>query len=237
MPSEMFEATVPVSEITVKVGEELRIPVYPVISTDLTNGNSQWYRVGVDVSEVVSVNGQPETAVWKEDLTHPYRARTLIWTPEPKDAGTSDTIYFQVSGSRLISSSIPREYNFNITQELIIHVRGGHKYLTIYPVARGNSGQSYAYGLPTPQGAVISPSSEDHLIDLATGKFPENPIFENQILENYREEWYNEVTFPGKWSPKFHFKRLDYPYANTPNGVRSWLYWFDYEVPLYDGLN
>ncbi|MCF6331994.1 MAG: hypothetical protein L3J11_01810 [Draconibacterium sp.] len=237
MPSELFELTVPIMEISVKVSEEVKIPVYPVVAeldAGFFNISQDHYKVGRDVSEVVSVSGQPDKAEWKKDLTHPYLAQTLTWKPEPKDAGTTDTIYFQVSGSR--SYGVWTK-NFNITQELIIHVRGGHKYLSIYPAARGTSGSLHAYALHTPQGAVISPSSEDHLIDIATGKFPENPVFENQILENYSEGWYNEVTYPGYWGPKFHIKRLDFPYTNTPPGIRSWLYWFDYEVPWYNGLN
>jgi len=231
-PSSLFEATVPVSEITVKVGEEVRIPVYPVIANNNADYRLDNYDTGVNLSEVVTISSQPDEAEWVVDNLHPYKARTLIWKPEPKDAGESDTITFEVSGSRYFKD---KTRHFTVTQNLIIHVRGGHKYLSIYPVPRSDPKLRYAYGLPTPPGAVISPESKDHLIDLATGKFPANPIFENQNLEDYREDWYNQVTFPGKWGPQFSIVNMGTS-GITPNGVRSWLYWFHYEVPWYNGL-
>lgn len=234
MPSEMYETTVPVSEISVKVGEEIRIPVYPVVVSHGARWTSHTYQTGVDVPEKVSISGQPENAEWKEDLTHPYRARTLSWTPEPKDAGNSYTVAFKIAGSRFTTDG---NLSFDVTQELTIHVRGGHKYLSIYPAGRGETGLLYAYGLTIPQGAIIDTPSTEHLIDVETGKHPVNPVFENQILENYREDWYNKEIYPNYYGPKFRIKRLDSPQNPTPSGVRSWLYWIDFKVPWYDGLN
>lgn len=234
MPAELFEASVPINKITIKVGEEMKIPIYPVILTNRSFEGANYYQVGVDVTEVVSITGQPENAKWEKDFTHPYQAKTLVWKPEPKDAGITDTITFQISGSRIVDNL---KFDFNITQELIIHVQGGHKYITIYPVGRNVIRNHHAYYVIVPQGAKIAPGSQEHLIDLETGEFPVNPIFRDQVLENFREEWYDEDRLPGYWGPKFQITRTDNPFTDsTPTGLRSWLYWIDYEVILYDGL-
>lgn len=235
MPSEMFEASLPITEITVQVGEEVKIPVYPVVAElDLgfLNVSQDHYKVGAYVSEVVSVNGQPDKAEWEKDFTHPYRAQTLTWKPEPKDAGESYTINFQVSGSRSWGLFT---YNFNITQKLIVHVQGAHKIFEVYPVSFGSSGNWIIHLFSIPHGARVSEESQDHLIDVETGNFPANPIFENQILDKYYEGWAEtRPNYYGSWK---HLQRLDNAYNDPPTGTRSWIYWIDYEVILYNGLN
>jgi len=230
-----FELTVPITEISVQVAEEVKIPVYPVVAeldAGFFNISQDHYKVGVDVSEVVSVNGQPDKAEWKEDLTHPYRARTLTWTPEPKDAGDSDIINFQVSGSRSYGLWTK---NFNITQELIVHVRGAHKIIDVNPVQYGSSGSWIINLFPIPNGAIVSEPSQDHLIDVETNNFPVNPIFKDQILDNFHEGWSeSSPNYYGSWK---HLERLDNPYSDPPAETRQWIYWIDYEVPWYNGLN
>jgi len=237
-PVEMHEKTERVSDITVKVGEEVRIPVYPVIAhpdnwVDPTK--KAYYDVGLEVEEIITVKGLPQNAKWEIDQFHPYKARTLIWTPGPIDAGQSHTVVFGLKGLYKTATPLDPDIPYDFTQPLNIHVQGAHKIIDVYPVQRGSSGNWIINLFPIPEGAIVSADSQDHLIDIETDNFPVNPIFENQILDNYYEGW--SETSPEYYGSWKHLERLDDPYSDPPTGFRQWIYWIDYEVPLYNGLN
>lgn len=115
---------------------------------------------------------------------------------------------------------------------------GAYKEIEILPVGRGSSGAQHSYFLPMPEHAIVELQSFDHLTDKATGAFPENPIFRDQALDAHRyfEGW---LTAPPRthYGVMFHVSRLDDPYSQPPSGRLTWIYWVDYRVDWYTGLD
>lgn len=234
-PVEMYEKTNYISEITVSVGDEVKIPVYPVVidkSSDVIYSTG-FYRAGNPAANATMlVGGTPDGSGWAVDLTHGYHARTFTWTPKASDAGTTVTLNFEMIGSVDLDVGYSKSYTIN--KSLDIHVSGAHTKINISPVQMGQTGTLYTHFFPIPIGAEIGPNSQDHLIDSATGAYPVNPIFPNQVLDNYEEVWLNPTTMT-HFGVRFHISRLDNPFDPPPEGSKTWYYGIDYKVPYYTG--
>jgi len=234
-PVEMFEKTNYISEITVKVGEEVKIPVYPVVidkSSDVIYSAGFYLAGKPAVDATMLVRDTPEGSGWTVDNTHVYKARTFTWTPKASDAGKTVTLNFEMSGS--VKLDVGYSVNYNIKKHLDIHVRGASTEIEITPVQKGSDGLTYTYHFPVPQGAIIGPNSQDHLIDKATGLYPVNPVFTDQVLDKFEEGWLNETT-KTHYGMRLHIKRLDPPFDPAPTGSHTWIYSIDYKTPYYTG--
>ncbi|MCZ6856418.1 MAG: hypothetical protein O7F70_00315 [Gemmatimonadetes bacterium] len=236
-PVEMFEATVPVRDITVRVGEEVRIPVYPVVIDPAANVvlETGYYLAGNrDVTVTMTVAGLPQGATFSgEDNNHVYRARSVVWTPQPSDAGSTILLDFNMTGT--VATNWSGTHTFNVTQTLDIHVLGDYAELDVLPAGRGTTGYTHYFDFAMPDGAVVGPASADHLIDKATGNYPVNPIFRDQVIDRFEEGWMNADST--HYGMSFHVSRLDNPFSAPPSGSHKWIYWIDYEVPFYTGQN
>ena len=234
-PVEMYEKTNYISEITVKVGDEVKIPVYPVVidkSSDVINSTG-FYRAGNSaVNAPILVSGTPEESGWAVDLTHPYHARTFTWTPKISDAGKTVTLNFEMIGSVTLDAGYTK--NFTIIKELKIHVSGARTKLWIKPIQRGQIGVFYTNYFSIPPLAKLGPSSQDHLIDSATGAYPVNPIFQDQILDRFNEGWLNPNS-KEYYGVSLHLKKLNAPSDPPPIGSKTWYYFIEYTVPYYAG--
>lgn len=244
-PVETFEATVPVRNITVKVGEEVRIPVYPVVvapSSVSIDSKIGYYLAGnahitaaVNATATTTVTGMPQGAIFSGvDDNHPYSAQSFIWTPQPSDAGSTILLDFKMTGSVKKTGSA-KTHTFDITQTLDIHVLGDYAEIDVLPASRGTTGYTHYFDFAMPDGAVVGPASADHLIDKATGNYPVNPIFRDQVLDRFEEDWMNADST--HYGMSFHVSRLDNPFSAPPSGSHKWIYWIDYEVPWYTGQN
>jgi len=233
-PVEMFEKTNYISEITVNVGDEVKIPVYPVVidkSSDVIYSTG-FYRAGnPGVNAPILVSGTPEESDWKVDLTHPYHARTFTWTPKNSDAGRTFILSFEMNGSVNLDAGYTK--NFTIIKELKIHVSGAGSKLWIYPIQDGG-GVYYTNYFQIPPLAVLGPSSQDHLIDSATGAYPVNPIFQNQVLDNFNEGWLNPNS-QEYYGVSLHLSKLNDQSDPPPTGRKTWYYSINYTVPYYTG--
>jgi len=235
-PVEMFEKTNYISEITVKVGEEVKIPIYPVVIDKSSNTvtSTGFYIAGNPAANatMLLVGDTPEGSTWTVENTHVYRARVFTWTPKASDAGTTVTVNFQMTGS--VDLNIGYSESYNINKHIDIHVRGDRTKITVNPVQMGQTGTLYTHFFPVPIGAELGPNSQDHLIDSATGAYPVNPIFPDQVLDSYDEVWLNPTTMT-HYGVRFHISRLDNPFDPPPEGSKAWYYSIDYKVPYYTG--
>lgn len=234
-PVEMWEATIPINEIEVVVGEEVIIPVYPVVvnpnSTIVTVSQSGYYDVAQDVSTPVTVSGLPDGAKWQVRPGSPI-ARSVVWTPKPKNIGNSYDLDFNLWGSVTLKSGHVKK--FNITKRLTLKVRGVKTYVKIEPSGRGEIGRWYLADFPIPTGAtIIEGVNGEHLIDTATGVYPEKDVFPKQVFDNFEERWVNDEKT--RYGAKIHIKRLDGRYDPVPTGSHLWMYWLDYIEPFYSG--
>lgn len=235
-PVEMFEATVPVSEISVKVGKEVKIPVYPVVidkSSDITWSTGFYIAGNPTANAALFLGANPPESGWSVDNTHPYRARVFTWTPKPSDAGSTVTLNFEMRGSVALDAGYSKSYVAK--QSLDIHVLGASTEIEIKPVGKGLTGLIYTHYFPMPDFAVVEPSSPSHLFDKATGAYPVNPVFKDQVLDRFDEGW---LSPPARthYGMRLHISRNDNPFDPAPPGSHTWIYWIDYDVSWYNGL-
>ena len=233
-PVEMFEKTKYVSEITVKVGEEVKIPIYPVVidKTTYLSTSQGFYNVGVQQTGAnLSLTGTiPNNTDWSIDNTHVYKAKTFTWTPIASDAGTTVRVNFKMDGAITLLASGHTEH-YSIEKYLDIYVRGAHTTIEILPIPQGTIGLTYNNHLSVPDNAVVGEPSNDHLIDLDTGEYPTNPVFTNQIFDSFTEGYLQNY-----YGCRIHLSRLDATNSPTPHGSHLWSYSFDYYIPKYNGL-
>ena len=236
-PVESFEKTNRVTEISVRVGEEVEIPIYPVVIDKSSNTllSTGFYLAGNPAvgATMTLGGGAPPGSGWAVDNLHVYKANTFTWTPKASDAGTTVRVNFGMTGAVTLDAGVTKGYT--IIKFIDIKVRGANTTIQVTPVQMGQTGLTYVHYFPIPAGAVIGPNSQDHLIDLATGAYPVNPIFTEQILDDYVEEWSNPVTMT-HYGVRFHLSRLDFPFNPAPPGSHNWSYSVDYELPFYTGL-
>jgi len=236
-PVEMYEKTTRVSDITVKVGEQIKIPVYPVVvdkSSNIKLGTGFYNAGNPSANSTMTMAGStPSGSTFSVDNTHIYKASTFNWTPKPSDAGSTVRITFNMVGSVTLNSgqTIP----YNIYEHLDITVNGAYTTLNITPVQMGSSGLFYDYYFPIPVGAIIGPNSTTHLVDVATGAYPVNPVFPNQILDSFVEGWIDPVQ-KTHYGMTLHISRQDNPFDPAPPGQHTWGYYLEYDVPKYNGF-
>jgi hypothetical protein len=237
-PVELFEATIPIDEIEVVVGEEVKIPVYPVVANPDVEfglfGFTGHYDIGSSIKSKVTAINLPEDATWEEDPLHLCVARTVVWTPSPKDAGNTYTWIFKVNGTA------PLDYfgdvDYDITKQLKVRVRGSHSYFKVKPASPTQQVRKYSVYEPIPQGAmVIEDDTGAHLIDSVTNAYPERVVFTNQALTKFTEGWLDGGN--SYYGAEIEITNFSFggP-AVSPDESKTWLYWIDYKIPYYTGL-
>lgn len=237
-PVEMYEESSRITGITAKVGEEIKIPIYPVVvdKSSYLSTSQGFYNAGnPSAGANMSIVGEiPDGSDWSVDNTHVYKANTFTWTPKASDAGTTVRINFNMDGSITLTASGHTEH-YSVNKHLDIHVRGEHTTIQILPISQGTIGLTYLNHFLVPENVVIGEPSNDHLIDLETGEFPVNPIFTNQIFDSFTEGYLDSNT-QEYYGSRIHVTRLDGPNSPTPPGSHLWSYSFDYYIPKYNGL-
>jgi hypothetical protein len=235
-PVEEFEQSSYVDSITIRVGEELQLPIYPVVVDKLSSltTSTGFYVAGNPLvgGTLTLESGKPNDATFVQDNTHVYRAQVFKWSPKPTDAGKTIELKFSLVGSVALDNG--QTAGYTIYKSFFIKVRGASTKLDIFPAGKGESGLTYTNFFPIPPNAIIGPNSMDHLIDSATGLHPINPIFTNQIMDKYEEKWL-DPNDKKHFGVSLHIKRLDPPFDPPPKGRKTWYYSVDYRLPFYTG--
>src|SRR5690606_22757602 len=102
-PLDQFKRTVPVSEIRVEVGEEIRIPVYAILKHDSVFGGDYYERARF----YPTISGAPAGSS--------YQGGVFTWTPARADGGKSFTVSFAAEHTT-------RKGTYPQQQTLTIHV-------------------------------------------------------------------------------------------------------------------
>jgi len=234
-PTEMYNATVPITEITIKAGEELRLPVYPVvIATDSVNPIlASYFLAGNNTSATIQVNGLPDSATWSVDHNLLYHPQVMSWTPRATQSDTTVTVDFIMTGVATTRFGPPLPYT-NV-QSIEITVLGKFSEITIYPAGRGQSGYTLIHFFRMPTGAIPDPPANEHLIDLATGLYPDSAVFPGQVFDNFSEGWESGNPDSGYYGATIHVTRAN-PWNTTPTGSHTWSYTVGYSLPRYYGI-
>ncbi len=234
-PTEMYNATVPVSEIEVRVGEEVRIPVYPVVvaASSINPALPSHFLAGNHTTATVNAVVLPDGATWAVDNNIPYHPHVLTWTPTETDSDSTVTVTFVMQG--VAATALGPDLPYTRVQSLTFTVLGKSGEIDVYPVARGLTGNTINLHFQLPPGARPAPPSPDHLIDKNTRLYPESVVFINQEFDGFTEGWLGGDPASGYYGASLHISRSD-PWGPTPTGHYVWIYRIGYSPERYWGL-
>lgn len=233
-PVELYADTRPVDRIEVRVGEEVRIPVYPVLIHPAADpwglSTDGYYQVGNAGTPAVTAAALPPGATFTVDPGHRYQAQTLAWTPRIQDGGREYTVTLSIAGTVTLSSGTAIPYS--VTEKLTLAVAGAGKTFDVFPVSTSSKGLHYFNTVAVPEDAKIV---DVQLVDTATDAFPTNPVFPGQYIDDYShgrpDDW------PNDYAMSFSLWKDD-PNAPKPaSPTKQWHFWVDFETERYTGLD
>lgn len=169
-PYDMYLGTSPVEQITVKVGDQVKIPVYavamdpfgPFMFRQLRGWYSHWKRGEIRYRDL-----PPGATFERETFYHGGRLAdryNLTWTPTLDQIGETYNVLFDLDGE------VPgRSINYRLAGKLGLTVSGYRHDFTVRPGNRNESGATYSVYQNVPLAAEIRGT---RIVDLATGEEP-----------------------------------------------------------------
>jgi hypothetical protein len=228
-PYDIYLGTNPVEQITVKVGDQVKIPVYgvemdplgpiapnwPEPTKTFFSHFQGWYRKGGDIR----ASDLPPGATFAYDLA--AESHHLTWTPTLDQIGETYLVLFD--GTVTIDIR-----NYKLAGKLGLTVSGYRHDFTVRPGNRNESGATYSVYQNVPLAAEIRGT---RIVDLATGEEPSAvPFPDHEFVIVYEGRLERDST---KYGITFRVRNTEGTVISAPN--QTWRYTVDHSPGNWQG--